>query len=509
MIKSGEPERQVHLQRAELFVAFITSAGVVVWRLLELASRGTPSGVDVANYYRVVEGWLGNVDLDGMVYPPVVPAIAGLARWLVGPLWAAHLMQAVAGVAPGLGVWRMCRTFVTPWVAGVAGLAVAVAFPTSATVAWGGVPQLLALGLWPIVTLSATKFALQASRAQALKFGALLTLTLLTSTLVGVAAVLSAGLGVFLMTIHAGTAIWAKKVGWALLPAIITLPWYPRILTSMSLPSGRVSEASFGEVAHRVLGSPWGLWALIALLAVAGWVAVLSRREHACAVVTAMNITAVLGLFANETRVGYLLPTALAVSSCGLATGGRRVRQLGMLVATSSVLTLLLVATPDFSRQVDVYGAFTPPGVLEASSWLRENAGPSDVVVVAPVDGVPTGWWVEASGVDAVVASREDWLFFRSERIEARLANRMLSAEAWPDADSIAVLKRCDVRWILLPGGWEGANESALAAAIARGDLAVAFRSGDTLVFGVVPAGGSGSHPGELAACDAKQLEVG
>ena len=146
------------------------------------------------------------------------------------------------------------------------------------------------------------------------------------------------------------------------------------------------------------------------------------------------------------------------------------------------------VAPARFDDEVDRYGRFTPDGTLLAAAWLHDHVEADDRVVAAPVDGVPTGWWVEAEGVDAWVAARAEWLFFPEERRTAAVAERLLSAGAWPDPASIDGLMGCSVDWVVLPDAWGGVDEAALVRAVATGRVTVAYDDDTTTILRVTPA---------------------
>jgi hypothetical protein len=143
------------------------------------------------------------------------------------------------------------------------------------------------------------------------------------------------------------------------------------------------------------------------------------------------------------------------------------------------------VAPARFDDEVARYSRYTPDGTLLAATWLHDHVAEGDRVVAAPVDGVPTGWWVEAESVDAWVAARAEWLFFPEERRTAAVAERLLSAGAWPDDTSIDALTGCSVDWVVLPDAWGGVDDAALARAVATGRVAVAYDDGTTTILRV------------------------
>ena len=483
---------------------------LAVWRVVVLSRHGDPVGVDIGNLLRVAESWWGAVDVDDVVYPPIVPLFAWCLRALIGTAWTAHVLQGVASVAPAVGVWTVCRRHTGPVAAAAAALGVTAAVGTSAAAAWGGVPQLLGLGLLPAVVVAAERWTRRPTRRAALVWGAWLTATMSISTVVtGAAVVASAATGLTVVLVDTDRSVRARIVGlvrtggWAVLPILLTAPWYVPILRAQSLPEGRSTAVRGTDALLVVLGPPaWLWWALLAA-AVIVTARVLRSDRPGAAVATGLLLAAFVGLAIGEVRAAYVVPTAMAVALAPLASAfagdvraggwpgaavaaGRRDRRAaaGAVVAAAAVVVWMVAVAPArFDDEVARYGRYTPDGTLLAASWLHDHVGEGDRVVAAPVDGVPTGWWVEAEGVDAWVAARAEWLFFPEERRTAAVAERLLSAEAWPDGTSIDALTGCSVDWVVLPDAWGGVDDAALLRAVATGRVAVAYDDGTTTIL--------------------------
>jgi hypothetical protein len=259
------------------------------------------------------------------------------------------------------------------------------------------------------------------------------------------------------------------------------------IVNRMSVTSDSVSRANPFQIARRAAGEPGIIWWVLGVVALCCWWASLRLRTPPATAITAINLVALLGLLSGEARFGYLLPTAITISICGAATLWSK-RFLLALIASMVAIGLGLAPTR-FARQVDFYSRFAPSGVLSAGDWLSTHVAEADIVLCAPVDGVPTGWWLEAAGINTLVASRDDWLFFQSERAEAQLANDLLTSADWPEQADIGRLIVAGVKWVVIPDGWNGYKDYSLDAAIDSGELLVAFRSHNTLVLEVSGVG--------------------
>jgi hypothetical protein len=477
----------------EVFGVAVAAVALAAWRVIVLSRNGDPVGVDIGNLLRVVESWRGTVDIDDVVYPPAVPLLAWCVRGLVGTAWTAHLMQGIASVAPALGVWAACRRTSGPAASAAAGLAVVAAVGTSAAAAWGGVPQLLGLGLLPTVVVAADRWARAPVRSLALRWGGWMLTMMLISTIVAGAAIVASAITMLTVvivdtdrSIAARLAAMARTGPWAVAPLVLAAPWYVPILRAQSLPEGRSTAVSGTEALVVVLGSPGWLWWGVSAAAVIVTAQVLRVDRPGAAVATGLLLAGVVGLTIGEVRAAYVVPTALAIALAAAVRPDHRA-PIGAAAAWVVVAWMVAVAPARFDDEVSVYARYTPDGTLTAARWLDDQVAIADRVVAAPVDGVPTGWWVEAEGVDAWVAARAEWLFFPDERRTAGVAEGLLSAQGWPDPASLDALVSCSVDWVVLPDAWGGVDQAALARAVADGRVTIAFDGAATTILAIEP----------------------
>ncbi len=495
-------------QRAERLAVVAVGAALFTWRLLELSRHGEPVGVDFANFARIAQSWSGAVDLGGVVYPPIVPALVAAARWVAGDVWASRLLQAGAGVAPAYGVWIATRPHVRAlWAAGAA-LALGVSAATSAAVAWGGIPQLLALGVMPVAVGAATRWTEHPSRRMALRCGVLAAIVGLISSLIFAAVAFAVTIALVLAVIDRRWR-WVTGAGWACAPLVVLAPWYLPIVSRQRLPQGRATAVRGITSVDGVLGMPQPIWVVAFAIAFVGCATAWTYRERAphpelWRTLTALMVAAIASLALTELRAVYIVPSCLAVAICGLsfATAFRaEVDTLGsppnrqsaergpaiVLLVLQALLVWMVVVAPSRMRSnTAVFSAFTPEGTIQAASWLEKQVRPTDRVLAASVEGVPTGWWLEAHGIDAIVSSRVGWLFFESERDEAILADGLLGAGQWPTGADLERLRACSVTWVFLPHGWDGSSRHAIDAAVAGGGIEIAFTAGRTLIVRVL-----------------------
>jgi len=479
---------------------------IVAWRVLLLARTGSPIGVDMGNWLRLFRSWSGAVHVDDVLVPPLVPLITGLADLAVGPLWASWLVPAGASVAPAVGVWLVASRRASRPVAAIAALTLALVHPTATAFAWGGVPQLVGLGLAP-VALWLTVRALHAPSRRTWSQAALAAAAVaLTSTLVTVLLGLALAVAVTLALAQRGARV-LRGVGWALLVAAPAVALYVPILLRMSLYEQR-STGVVGSVALRsTVGGPIGLWVvLLALSAVVPFVlrAGRDRTFHA-----ALIVAAVAGLWLGDVRFAALIPTAVVLAATallgrevrgvggggvgvgagvaglagvgvagggGAGVGGGVLRRFSALqtagvVALGGLVVVGGVGVAGQAAQIDFYAKLVPPGILADAALIATLDRGDMAVAVPPVSGAPTGWWLEAVGVDALVASRPDWLAFPEEREVAAQAVALFSDPSWPTPNTARAACALRAPWLYVPDVWRGVDTAALAREVDAGRL--------------------------------------
>lgn len=466
---------------------------IVAWRMLLLVRGGEPVGVDMGNWLRLFRSWGGTVDVDDVLVPPLVPLLAGLADLMVGTRWASWLVAAFASVAPAAGVWIVARHRAPPAVAALGALGLALVHPTATAFAWGGVPQLLGLGLAPIALAATLRASERPSRRTWTQAGAAVLAVTMTSTLITVLLGVALGVALGVMLLERGSAA-LRGAGWALLVMLPAIALYVPILQRMSLYEQRATAVS-GEVALRsAVGQPLGAW--ITLLAAAAVVPFVLRAGRERTTSAALVIAAAGGLWFGDVRFAALVPTAVVLAATALASAAWRHEALralpraggagagaggagGVTLLARSTVAVQLVALVVVAgsglrsqpAQVAFYGQLVPPGILEDAALIATLDRGDTAVATASLLGAPTGWWLEAVGVDALVASRPDWLAFPGERRSAALSVALFSAPAWPTPTTAAEACAIGAPWLYLPDVWLGADADALARELRSGRL--------------------------------------
>jgi hypothetical protein len=444
---------------------------IIFWRWSLVTAFPGPIGVDSGNWLRLGQAMLGHIDIQDVVAPPLVPALAWLMDIAVGPLTTSRLLPVAASVAPTLGLWWVLRDVRRDVLAALAALAIAVVTPTAAAFAWGGVPQLLGLGLLPIALWTVAQAAVSPSRRAWLLAGTTAALVGLTSTLVtvllasGVTALLSVAL------LRTGRAALSGVFA-ASAPLLPVAGLYVIILSRMSLPEGRTTAATGMRALQHGLGEPHATWlALLALVAFT-LLSTVNRRETtpAMLLMVALAAVAVAGLQLGDVRFIAGVPSAIAAGTVLVRPTERSAAAL-RVASVGGLLLLVPIGVATQATQLGFYAQFAPAQILDDIDRIAELVPEDATVAVPPVAGAPAGWWLEARGINAAVASRSDWLSFPGERAAAEDVLRAFSADRWPHEGAAAATCAAGAPWLYVPDAWGGMDTAALARELTAGRL--------------------------------------
>ncbi|MEY2469633.1 MAG: hypothetical protein QOF21_2331, partial [Actinomycetota bacterium] len=182
-LSEDQPSRARRYAPDAVFV--ILTLVVIAIRAKALANGGAPPGFDGGDWLAVGHGLFGNaVRPSGATAAPFVPALVALSVSIVGRQAAFVGAGALCSVIPGIGAYIALRRF-SPGVGAtlLGGLALAAAW-VGEPASWGGYPQLVAIGLLPIVVMTADHAIAHLSYRAALGGGLALLLVALTSDFV-------------------------------------------------------------------------------------------------------------------------------------------------------------------------------------------------------------------------------------------------------------------------------------------------------------------------------------
>lgn len=435
---------------------------VVAARALVLARVGVPTGIDGGN-------WLafGTFDRPGLAYPPLIPDLfAGLVA-SAGPSMATVVAGALAAAAPALAVLVVLAWSGRAAIGALAALAVASASPIGDAAAWGGYPQLVAIGWATLAVVAAAAFLdgggwLTLGALALTTAGAIATSHLEAVPLVGALAMLGAwGLAGSPRERIGRVVAVAVAAG---VPLVALAPTYLSLFATLVGPGSSSDNTDAGAV----LGAAWPVYAIVALAAPLGLALAvrrpvtlrLDRRSRSLLVGVASLIVAWCGAFAisRQGRLLYDLPVLVPLGLMAveplvvLWIPNERLRALTGAAAVAVVAVVAASGLAWFPTEVAQYQVLSR-GSFAAFEWL---AGQDDRlggrILVADVKGAPVGWWAEGlMHRETLFASDLRWLRFPDERDRATLANRLLYASGFPAQSAVAAMDSAGIAAVVLP----------------------------------------------------------
>ena len=444
---------------------------------------GEVTGLDTGNWFTFGHAWLGQPLPGGAAstYPPLVPVVVALLGRVFDPLIVMAIVGGVATLVHGgcaaVVLWRSgCGWWTVP-------LATALAAGSAAgeAVAWGGQPQLLALGVALLVLHLMAELLVAPRRRVALELGAAGLLLGATSHLV-LAETVIAGVAVLLLRLlaplprpSAGGARRALGL-WCLAaaPSLLLLPLYARLATTVG---GSFAErqhaqsfvdfvAAVGAVSRELplLWRPVIVFALLVPLVL--W---RERTRPLWLVTAALAVTlGAVALVSPEPRFAYLVPL-LVVAALGLVvttsplTGLGKLRVVVALAGAAACTASAASGLALFPDQIRYYGTLVPAGTTEALAAMRASTATDDVVAVPPVRGLPFGWWVEGYGERAaLVGSSSQWLNFPQERKRAEISVALFSSADVLSDRWLRQARALGVDVVYLPASYDGLPAGAL-----------------------------------------------
>jgi hypothetical protein len=454
-----------------LFLAFICLVAAMRWRVLVPLSL--PTGADGGNWLALGRA-LGHQTAvpGGVVYPPLVPALALAASALGKPIAGLKLVAAIAGVVPAAGCYAAARITGLRWTAVVPCAFLAVAGSVSEAAAWGGYPQLMGLGLMPVALALLDRALRSWGLGAAALAGLALAATLSANELIGAVALLAAVLlvGVRVAVLRSrppSLARLAAVAALAVAPSLLLVPTYAQLLAAVW--STRGAKPAHANIAVRdilpyVYRDLPAFWYPAQLLAVAVPATVLlgRRRQAWPLVVTILAAAAILLVGLRQVRFGYVMPLTavlgLAAWIDALELSGSRLRRTAASLLAVALVPILayqsLVNANLFRVQVAFY-AVVPGDWVPVMTFLRERTPPGSLVAVGP-DAVadPTGWWVQGLGQrPALISSDPAWLNFPEERARAREAQWIFDPSV-SAAESLRRARKLGVAYLLVDKRW-------------------------------------------------------
>jgi len=495
-----------------LFLLGILATGTV--RFLILRRGGAPPTIDAGNWLAFADSMLGDgVRSTTIVYPPLVPLLTKASVTVFGLTNGVALLAALSSLMPAAGVYVALRYAGLTWEGLAPALLVVAASSVGEATAWGGFPQLIALGLAPVALILFDRFLRTWSLRHALAGGLTVMAVLATSHMVSAAVGLAAG------AMLVAALIWPPSPappGWrqicrlslVLLPSLWLAPLYwtlARAFGGNSSVAASPNHLTWSNLVERLeflfRDTPWMWWLLLPLALCAP--VILWRRHRTplwrvmCGLLAA---SIVLAAATREQRYFYLLTpvTALGLAlwtawvaellRSGSGTEARARRPSRAAAATGVVLLVAAVTlqfvrgTEFFEHQRDHYGILTP-GLVEGIRYLGEASNPGEVVAVTSLNNAALGWWVEAiARRPTIYGSPLHWLIFDDEIRRASIANDLF-VPPFPTADRLQSAEAAGIELILLPTSWTFYDDAAIEALADVAPPAVLRLNSDAVVI--------------------------
>lgn len=475
-----------------IFVAYLIVIAALRWQVI--ASLPEPSGIDPGNWLAFGHSLSGSHSRSSsIVYPPVVPLIVAAFGAVWGSLTGIQVLAVVTSIAPAAGTYVLLRRPLGVRAALLAGF-LAPAASTSEPVAWGGYPQLIGLGLLPVLIWTLDRFILTQKRTWIFGASFIFLVTVGTSHLMGAAA--GAIALVFTLLRIALLDSQRRPPPRLLFQAslIIALPSLTLVPTYIGLVKGGVlksesikgSQVDFAEAIRIYLDNIFKdnvlWWYLLLAIALLSPLILLWRRNHTLAVVAAAILVPTLAslLVLHEVRFAFLLPIsgAIGFGACWSILADSRHRLLPnvdkVLIGAMSIAVIFqsVAGMNTFRQQAQWYEVLSP-GMVLGLQQLNKMAPNDATLAVSPGPGHagtekwPFGWWVEGI-LDRPTdyASSYEWLNFSDERTRAAVANPMFEPTNGL-ATAIGLAREHGISYIVIAKGWSGYRDWVSGASLA------------------------------------------
>lgn len=463
-----------------IFIGLLSVIALLRWQVID--SVGEPSGLDPGNWLAFGHSLMGSQSRSAsLAYPPLVPLLSVAFSAVWGPLRGSAVLGLLCSLAPAVGTYVFLRAQLGIRAVFLAGLLGAAATTTEAE-AWGGYPQLLGLGLLPLLIWAIERFLRTRRMESAYLISLLLFLLFATNDLIGaigigVATTYSALRLILVNGERPRSGVIRNAVLVAFVPSLSLLPTYLRLAggffsnDTVRLTSQHIGATNLFSDLNNVFKDNPALWYLTLVLAFAAPIILLVRHEHLLAMATTAVLIPTLAVLnaIGQYRVVFVLPLAMAFGVGAWwtllkgITGPTAAILDKVLIATFAIVLLVQFAlsTTTFESQVKWYAALNP-GIVAGLQELDKIAPRNSVLSVGPApnlsnqEGWPLGWWVE--GIldrPTFYASDLQWLYLPDERRRANLANQMFSRDEG-FGSAIPLARSNGITYIVVAKAWAG-----------------------------------------------------
>jgi hypothetical protein len=486
-----------------LFAAILVVIGVIHWRIV--ASTPYPAGLDGGNWLALGHGLLGDpIRSTTIVYPPVVPLLAVTLENAFGTYTGLQVLAIASSVAPAVGLYVLLYAWGANWRAAVAASFLAAAAGTTEAMAWGGYPQLIALGLLPVFILSLDVLVTGRHWLRGIAPGVLLGLIVATSPPL---ALISVAVGAAFLPLR----YWGERailsrgsISGPLVAIAITVlclaslvPVYAALIPGLSTTeqARQTHINALSAFTNVTVELPPFWW--IGLLLVPGSIALYRTPQRRFSIAAILIVSACFAvLFAiGEPRAAYFIPSgiAIAVAAFWFASGCfptwvHRTAD----VAVIACLLLDVVIGAQYAAVQRNYYTVVNPGVAAGLAQLDSISRPDMLIAVSPgAHNWDIGWWVEGvARRPSIYAGDPVWLTFQDEKDRNVIANRIFE----PTLGSQQALQRArdaGAGYLFIDKDWDGANRFETRLEVANGAVNIVFENESVLIVSSQPLQGT------------------
>ena len=470
---------------------------MIIVRFRILRSGGAPPTIDAGDWLAHGDAIFGSdIRSTTIVYPPLVPFLTKVAVSAFGLTAGVSLLGAVAAAAPAAGTYLVLRRLGIGFVAIGPALLLLGATSIGEATAWGGFPQLIGLGLAPVVLMLLDRLLRTWITRDALLLGvtaaALVATSHFITSVVAIAAITLIALRLPETTLPTPRRLLAC-LGLSILPMLWLVPLYVALIGAFGGGSRDFrffNELTWSELREQVefiyRDLPW-VWRPLIVAAVTAPLVFFRQRNTELWRLTTSLLVAIVAilLVTREGRFVYFL-TPYSVLGLGLwlhhGPGRLRVRQWTKDGATAVVLSVVLIVSlaqidsgVDFFREQRGYYGVLTPELVTGIETVGKTTTPDEVLAVTSLNDAPFGRWVEA------IADREtyygaplQWLLFEVDLERSTLVNELF-IPPFPNESRIRMAAEQGIDLILVPTRWVFYDEDEINAFAARYPDAVEY----------------------------------
>lgn len=488
---------------------------IATYHFIVLHSSGAPTGGDLGNWLTLGYRFVGQGVPNGTqsTYPPVVPLLTvGVVSGL-GALAGTNLLAAIVGLAPATGAYIVLRRAGLRWAALIMCLVLAAARSSGEAVAWGGLPQLLGIGIGLVLLDDICRLLRAPSVGRGWRVGFLFLALGATSHLILVQVSLAVALLILLhlAVVCVGLTIrgpWGGRCGWfecakrCLLPSAVLVPLYLTLVGTVGttvVANAQTSLAQALQGVDDVFADARTLWVAAAVVTLVSplflWP---HRRSPLWLEGTSLTLAVIASiLLTHEDRFLFLLPLSIMLTlgawqpELKLRGALTPVMGQGLLSGVAAGLSAWLVfaGLRQFPDEQRFYGQrLFPAATVQDLTTLRDRTPPGSLVAVPPVYGLPWGWWVEGlARRPTMVGALPQYLNFPEERHRAERTDALFSLTTARPEEVLADAQQLGISYLYIPKTWGGGGTTSVGRLVKTFPSRLVLDDGGSVIIRTSP----------------------